>query len=37
MSLSESRENMAVNAAILCLAGCVCDVMKKVEMLGGGG
>ena len=34
-SVSESYENMAMNAAILSLAVCVCNVMNKVKMCDG--
>ena len=31
----ESYENMAMNAAILYLAVCVCNIMNKVKMCDG--
>ena len=32
--MSESRENTAVNAAILCLADCLCDVRNEAGQCG---
>ena len=34
-SVFESYENMAMNAAILSLAVCVCNIMNKVKMCDG--